>query len=81
MNNSSEDSPAPHKKSHQHLDFNYEMDDELNQNIQMQSNSLSSKKNSIYYKNDDFANEKKQFSVKTIQGFDEISSTTSPPIV
>ena len=81
VNNSSEDSPAPHKKSHQHLDFNYEMDDELNQNIQMQSNSLSSKKNSIYYKNDDFANEKKQFSVKTIQGFDEISSTTSPPIV
>ena len=81
VNNSSEDSPAPHKKSHQHLDFNYEMDDELNQNIQMQSNSLSSKKNSIYYKNDDFANEKKNFSVKTIQGFDEISSTTSPPIV
>ena len=81
VNNSSEDSPAPHKNSHQHLDFNYEMDDELNQNIQMQSNSLSSKKNSIYYKNDDFANEKKQFSVKTIQGFDEISSTTSPPIV
>ena len=79
--NSSEDSPAPHKNSHQHLDFNYEMDDELNQNIQMQSNSLSSKKNSIYYKNDDFANEKKQFSVKTIQGIDEISSTTSPPIV
>ena len=78
VNNSSEDSPAPHKNSHQHLDFNYEMDDELNQNIQMQSNSLSSKKNSIYYKNDDFANEKKQFSVKTI---DEISSTTSPPIV
>ena len=81
VNNSSEDSPAPHKNSHQHLDFNYEMDDELNQNIQMQSNSLSSKKNSIYYKNDDFANEKKQFSVKTIQGFDEMSSTTSPPIV
>ena len=81
VNNSSEDSPAPHKNSHQHLDFNYEMDDELNQNIQMQSNSLSSKKNSIYYKNDDFANEKKQFSVKTIQGIDEISSTTSPPIV
>ena len=81
VNNSSEDSPAPHKNSHQHLDFNYEMDDELNQNIQMQSNSLSSKKNSIYYKNDDFANEKKQFSVKTIQGSDEISSTTSPPIV
>ena len=81
VNNNSEDSPAPHKNSHQHLDFNYEMDDELNQNIQMQSNSLSSKKNSIYYKNDDFANEKKQFSVKTIQGFDEISSTTSPPIV
>ena len=79
--NSSEDSPAPHKNSHQHLDFNYEIDDELNQNIQMQSNSLSSKKNSIYYKNDDFTNEKKQLSVKTIQGFDEISSTTSPPIV
>ena len=79
--NSSEESPAPHKNSHQHLDFNYEIDDELNQNIQMQSNSLSSKKNSIYYKNDDFTNEKKQLSVKTLQGFDEISSTTSPPIV
>ena len=80
-NSSNEERQNAHKNNRQHLDFNYEIDDELNQNIQIQSNSLSSKKNSIYYKNDEFINEKKQLSTKTIQGFDEISSTTIPPTI
>ena len=82
INNSSNDiRHNANKNNKQHLDFNYEIDDELNQNIQIQSNSLSSKKNSIYYKNDEFINEKKQLSTKTIQGFDDISSTTIPPTI
>ena len=80
-NSINEERQNAHKNNRQHLDFNYEIDDELNQNIQIQSNSLSSKKNSIYYKNDEFINEKKQLSTKTIQGFDEISSTTIPPTI
>ena len=82
INNSSNDiRHNANKNNKQHLDFNYEIDDELNQNIQIQSNSLSSKKNNIYYKNDEFINEKKQLSTKTIQGFDDISSTTIPPTI
>ena len=82
INNSSNDiRHNANKNNKQHLDFNYEIDDELNQNIQIQSNSLSSKKNSIYYKNDEFINKKKQLSTKTIQGFDDISSTTIPPTI
>ena len=69
-----ENKPINYKK--QHLDFNYYNDDELNQNIQIMSNSLSSKKNSIYYKNEDIMNEKKIIETK-IQNFDEISNYNS----
>lgn len=58
----------------QELDFKYYNEDELNQNIKIQSNSLSSKKNSIYYKNEEILNEKKSLSSKTIHPFDEVSS-------
>ena len=70
-----ENKPINYKK--QHLDFNYYNDDELNQNIQIMSNSLGSKKNSIYYKNEDILNEKKMIPDTKIENFDEISNYSS----
>ena len=67
-----DDNKATSRNKEQRLNVCYVNDDELNQNIQIHSNnSLSSKKNSIYYRNDD---EKKVMSVKT---FDEISSNAT----
>ena len=64
---------APEIKK-QRLDFIYKNDDELNQNIQIVSNSLCSKKNSIYYKNEELSSEKRTMYGHNIQNFDEISN-------
>ena len=58
----------------QRLDFIYKNDDELNENIQIVSNSLCSKKNSIYYKNEELSSEKRTMYGQNIQNFDEISN-------
>lgn len=67
-----DDNKVTSRNKDQKLNFCDVNDDELNQNIQIHSNnSLSSRKNSIYYKNDD----KKK--VKSVKTFDEISSNAT----
>ena len=67
-----DDNKVTSRNKEQKLNFCDVNDDELNQNIQIHSNnSLSSRKNSIYYKNDD----KKK--VKSVKTFDEISSNAT----